>query len=382
MTKNSAKVYFPGLNGLRFIAAAMVVVSHVELYGFNFNFHTLGIEALFTIGDVAVIFFFVLSGFLITYLLFKEKDTMGTVSVKDFYMRRILRIWPLYYLLLILGFLILPNIAFMDTGNLSHMMHKYFWPQLILNIFLLPNLGRACFTALPFNGMAWSIGVEEQFYFIWPILIKKSKKPLKVIIMIIIAYIMCFFGAREVKHIFTNYAISSFTNYLPNIIGYIQIDCMAIGAIGAYLLFYNKRLIQFVFSPLFQFITFVGIFIIIFFYNNKLFSNEIASFFFCSLIINVAANKNTFLKLENKVFHYLGKISYGIYMYHSIIIIAMVNLFRKFHLGHNIIEILGLHLLCLIITVGISAVSYRYFENIFLKLKLKRTKVLSGDNVN
>ena len=119
------KVYFPGLNGLRFFAAFSVVVTHIELVKHFKGYPTLWVEnasdeltlthilqkIIFHAGGLGVYFFFVLSGFLITYLLLVEKAKTGTVAVKKFYWRRVLRIWPLYYLIVILGFFVIPYIT-------------------------------------------------------------------------------------------------------------------------------------------------------------------------------------------------------------------------------------------------------------------------------
>ena len=99
-------VYLPGLNGLRAIAALAVVVSHTTLalnqFGLDSNIFGTGQDGkpkgLDLAGD-GVSLFFTLSGFLITFLLLKEKET-GSLKVRNFYIRRILRIWPLYYLYL------------------------------------------------------------------------------------------------------------------------------------------------------------------------------------------------------------------------------------------------------------------------------------------
>lgn len=98
---NNKVVYLPGLNTIRFIAAFTVIINHIELFKRNFNqSNFLNIAAIFSMGRLGVVLFFVLSGFLITYLLLLEKDKFKTIDIKRFYIRRALRIWPLYYLLL------------------------------------------------------------------------------------------------------------------------------------------------------------------------------------------------------------------------------------------------------------------------------------------
>src|ERR1700761_1502238 len=102
--------FFEGLNPLRFFAAILVVMHHSETQRRKnglFNFEWLG---LFRNGGNAVTFFFVLSGFLITYLLLKENFETQTVSVRNFYIKRMLRIWPLYFLLVIIGCVLLPQV--------------------------------------------------------------------------------------------------------------------------------------------------------------------------------------------------------------------------------------------------------------------------------
>ena len=99
--------YLKGLDTLRAIAALIVVWGHIELLKRKKGFENL-IDKDFHIpsGHLAVVLFFVISGFLITYLLVKERDREGKISFKKFYLRRILRIWPLYYLIILLSFLL------------------------------------------------------------------------------------------------------------------------------------------------------------------------------------------------------------------------------------------------------------------------------------
>ena len=108
--ENSNKhVYFSGLTGLRFFAAFVVILCHVEEFKSIWNIretNTWDLHFFSLMGELGVTFFFVLSGFLITYLLLMEKERMGTIAIKQFYMRRVLRIVPLYYLIIFLGLFI------------------------------------------------------------------------------------------------------------------------------------------------------------------------------------------------------------------------------------------------------------------------------------
>ena len=102
--------HFKGLDSLRFFAAYLVVLHHAEQIRMTYGLFNLKQYSLFNNGGLAVTFFFVLSGFLISYLLLKEQFGKGTISVKKFYFRRVLRIWPLYFLLILIGTLLLPYI--------------------------------------------------------------------------------------------------------------------------------------------------------------------------------------------------------------------------------------------------------------------------------
>ncbi|MCA9073906.1 MAG: acyltransferase [Planctomycetaceae bacterium] len=109
------KVFFGGLNELRAVAAFSVVVHHVELYkarsGFPSLFDTSLAPLVMFLGEHGVNLFFVLSGFLITYLLLVERDDRGRIDTMRFYVRRTLRIWPLYYLLVLVTFFVVPFLA-------------------------------------------------------------------------------------------------------------------------------------------------------------------------------------------------------------------------------------------------------------------------------
>lgn len=159
------KIYFPNLNGLRFIAAFMVIIHHLEqmkfILGMN-NYWDNGFIAV--VGKLGVVLFFVLSGFLITYLLLAEEKFHGDISVKQFYVRRILRIWPLYFFVILLAFFVLPEIKFLSFG---YDYSNNFFIKFVLFVMMLPNLALAMGAAVPFVSQAWSVGTEEQFYLVW-----------------------------------------------------------------------------------------------------------------------------------------------------------------------------------------------------------------------
>ncbi len=107
----SNKIYFPGLNGLRFLAAISVVVVHLNQFKDYFGTASpIFLPKFLLNGNDAVTLFFVLSGFLITYLMFVEYQQTHDISVRSFYTRRILRIWPLYYFIVFIGFVGVPAI--------------------------------------------------------------------------------------------------------------------------------------------------------------------------------------------------------------------------------------------------------------------------------
>ncbi len=182
-------VYFPNLNALRFIAAFLVVVSHIEMYRGFFPIEThIHNPIISIIGKLGVVLFFVLSGFLITNLLFIEDTVQKSISIKNFYIRRILRIWPLYFLIIIL--FVLPYIdLFNIPGYDINATHTQFGWKLLVFFLLLPNLGLSIPLSFQHAAHTWSIGAEEQFYILWPWGIKYLKNKFLFMIIVIILYI-------------------------------------------------------------------------------------------------------------------------------------------------------------------------------------------------
>lgn len=338
---------------------------------------------IFNLGGLGVFFFFVLSGFLITYLLLTEKETTKTISIKEFYLRRICRIWPLYYLIFILGFFILPHFPQLHIPYLENDFNRYYKNQFWSYLLIFPNLGYAMHGPVPHIGHLWTIGIEEQFYLLWPILLKASKKILRLLLLLITGLVI--FKALVLFLSFT-YSDSSFIVGLKSFMAMLKIECMAIGGIGAYILFYKQNsVLNIIYTFWCHVLAWVSIPLLIYFTPEKLQNGNhiLYSISFLIIILNVAGNKKSFIKLENKIMYTLGSISYGIYMYH-LMIIPIILLFIKKNfaqIGNGLLFNAILYSTVILTTCLISFMSYNFFEKKFMTLKKKHAKIISGEPI-
>ena len=366
-------IYFPGLNGLRFLSALAVIITHVELTQDNLGLDNLWDNLLIhNLGGLGVSFFFVLSGFLITYLMIVEEERFKSFSVKSFYIRRIFRIWPLYFLILILGFFILPHFTYLPF--FSKNLEINFLPNLIIYLFIFPNIAFSIFPAVPLIGQSWSIGVEEQFYLIWPLIFKFFKNfNLNLLMKLLILFV-------SLKFIVLLFSLQIDSNWLLVVkknFAMLKFENMIIGAMGAVILKNKNKYIKYVLNNMALFFSVIGIFISLYFIPNYLRDglHILHALFFIIVILNVSSNPKSFLKLENKLFNFLGRISYGIYMYHLIIIYFTIKLLTIYDIYSKWL----LYSISILLTCIVSYISYIIFEKRFLKLKRKFT-ILKSTN--
>ncbi|SEO26734.1 Peptidoglycan/LPS O-acetylase OafA/YrhL, contains acyltransferase and SGNH-hydrolase domains [Mucilaginibacter gossypiicola] len=369
MIKKTEKVnYFENLDILRVFLALAVVIFHIpEISASVLHVHLYSDFAIFHKGTEAVFFFFTLSGFLITRLLLIERDVYSDINLKMFYLRRVLRIWPVYFAVIIVGILyyhiILPRLGIVSKANYS------IGEALLLCVFFLSNVFQRLFRPGSILSITWSIGVEEQFYLLWPLLFKKSSKGFILGFLIVLYLIIASYNFLNPGSILLKYRF--------------LFDFMIIGGVMALLIQkYEQILIPFFKSKLVLF-TFFVLFVLVFFTNvfNPISSlNEQLYHTVCGLIsigwIVTLAFSQPISAL--KKFTYLGKISYGIYMYHMI----MVNFVLFIVLKTKLAQVVNIPLLSIIInfsvialTLILSHLSYKYFETYFLSLKNKFTKV-------
>lgn len=367
-------VFYKNLNSLRFIAAVLVIIHHVEQNkGFNGlpNSFTQPVVTLF--GKLGVDIFFVLSGFLITSLLVIEQERYQRIAIGRFFMRRILRIWPLYFLIAILGLFVWPHVPAMHISQMTD-PREHFVPNILLIFFFMPNVQLLFYQSIAYQAQAWSIGVEEQFYLVWPFLMNfaRNKARLKKwVIGLLIAYLLIKLALYFVPVILNaHYKLQDYAEYLAFVF---QIDCMMIGALFGLLNFEDKakKLLTGKAVQIAAYLLTIGC--LAMGWEFAYFYWEVYGFLFGIIIINLVNTDTSIISLDFKWMDYLGKISYGMYMFHVIIINVIIRFFT-----HNSLLI---YPLTFALTIVISVLSYEFFEKPFLQWKSGFAKVQSGGNV-
>lgn len=362
-------IYFSGLNGIRAIAALAVLFAHTSqaltLFGLesvDFGTYEDGKPKSFELAQYGVTLFFVLSGFLITYLLLEEKK-IGSINIRNFYIRRVLRIWPLYY-----GYLIIWGItSFIFKLNIGS---NAIW----LYIFMAANVPLILGFPITYLEHYWSLGVEEQFYSFWPWIIKKSRNVLKIVfsIFLFLISLKVFFRFFDIKY---NNGITSIPYEFIHIT---RFHCMLVGAIGAILYFQRSKFLLRIANNLFSQILVWSVLILVGLNKFHVFSfldNEIFSVFALVLIIGQIEKEKRIINLDIKIADFIGKISFGIYVIHPLIIFYLSRII-SFN-NKSIFSYLELYLLVFSSTILCAYLSYNYFEKYFLKIKHGYSTVVS-----
>ena len=370
MDNSRLKMYLPGLNSLRFFAASVVIMSHIELFKMKWqlpNFYNVRIIEI--IGGLGVDFFFVLSGFLITYLLLLEEKQIGTISLGKFYLRRILRIWPLYLVFILLVFFLLPAINYPSIPGLN--ISDDFLDRLVLFIVMMPNVSKAFYDFVPYGGVAWSVGVEEQFYLFWPIFLMFTKKKLKLILYMIVLL----FGIKVILFVYSFYSHSTlFFQGLINLVVMTRFDIMGIGALGAFLVVTKSRYLFYLYSKRIQLAAYGLMLPTLFIFQGKLDGviHHVMSLIFLIIILNISTNKMSIINVEYSWLNYFGRLSYGMYMYHMIVIGGVLDFVSIWNFEDNLIAFnVIIYCLVFLLTMLFSSISYHFYERPFLRLKDK-----------
>jgi len=361
-------IHLPGLNGIRAIAAIAVVISHTTLalgsFGLVATIFGSGGQGgpkglLLAAGGVSM--FFALSGFLITYLLSLEKEKTREINIRNFYLRRIFRIWPLYYLFIASCLLTYTafNIQY-DAGPLP------------FYIFLLANVPLIIGQTMPFMTHLWSIGVEEQFYLFWPWLARvTTDKLLKLtIVMIVCLYVLklMFYVLFRKFGIETPYTAINVTRF----------HIMLIGAAGALLYYKNSSYLKYATNIYTQMAcwTLMGLLVINRFNISSLVDNEIIALVTVAIILAQINRTNMIIDLDRGAMDFLGKISYGIYVIHPLVIFVLAQNLPTFH-ESTLANYLFVYAAVMALTIGLSYLSYRFYEKRFILMKSRFSTIKS-----
>lgn len=346
------KVRIKNLDTFRAIAALIVLIVHTE--GVRWSNFGHSVFDCVPSGHLSVILFFVISGFLISFLLSEEKKNYGVISLKDFYVRRILRIWPLYYLILLLSVLVL---SYEPTAR-----------AIVYAVSICPNIPRAFrsdeWGASP---QIWSIGVENQFYIFFPLLVFfLSRKQLYTFLLLFIAvytvlpHFIDFINVRTI-----NSAVLMDFNF--KFYADCKFNSLAVGCLAGLILSDKSSILKLLYNRyLFYASTMAAIVIWGLNLNVCGYTDEIMTLFFAIIILNVCTNSDLNITFENRVTKFLGKISYGIYMWHYIVIMLTYKLLP---VQDTTLWNLVIHTIVFAVTILVAWLSFETYEKFFLNLK-------------
>lgn len=367
-------MYYPKLDSIRCFAVLAVIFAHM----FQIWTWERGTFDLFPLGNVGVVTFFVLSGFLITKLLLDEPTGQPVgASFKNFYMRRTLRIFPIYYLYLLVVF----------SFNLGDIHNTGVWPWLYLTNQHIYNTGQW----ITFNSPLWSLSMEEQFYLVWPFVVLFLREKPRALAATLTA--ICALGILTRLYLFLGLG---YTNTTPHIevFTFTNVDFLAAG--GMLALVYRtcgERICKYG-VPLLV----VGL--VMYYATVKLTdaSTALAAIYWslgkfgiavaaAGLILYSLHSNPRYTLLHNPVTTHLGKISYGMYLYHNLFVFyyreiaALVGFDPTMGIAYDpntnmlsdwtlpwLSKLPGV-VICLVLVIGVAELSYRVIERPLLRLK-------------
>lgn len=341
--------YHKELDGVRGIAALMVMFFHFVIPPTS-NPILLGIKKIMVFGQTGVSLFFVLSGFLITRILIASKGSEKYFV--NFYIRRSLRIFPLYFLFLGIWYFVLPLIYQLPIVDFKLQWYYWVYMQDFAMTFNWPSSG---------PGHFWSLAVEEHFYLFWPLLIYYLDKRGIVVASILVIVISLLVRVLLVKN---HYEVFYLT--------FSRMDELAVGALLA-ILEVNKKLTsensnKFILLFVVVMVPTIALWVL----NNSSGNQTLQVFKFILLSVGyfsligyiITVRHNSLIKkiFSGTALRFTGKVSYGLYVYHPVCFV----LFSKFVGSQSLaLNFFGSFLFAYVV----ATLSYYLFEQHFLKLK-------------
>ena len=356
------RIKYPSINGLRAISIILVIIGHIKIkedifLNANKIIFLQPITSFLSDSHLGVNVFFVISGFLITSLLSAEETNTKKISVKKIYFRRILRIFPAYYFLLLIYFLLQLS-GYLKIGSYEWLtaltFTKYFnW------------------TSDWYTSHGWSLSIEEHFYLFWPLVFIfgiKFRKRIALFLVFLVPLIRWCLYFPKVNILFCS--IFPNINSLFELTFFGRIDAIALGCIFA---LYKDQIITII-SPHWNKIFYSSIFTILFLRYMPYFTNmvhlniiwgplglmhgSIANLAIALILMySVFGPKGLWYKfLNTRILNYIGILSYSIYLW------------QQLFLGYSLISFSSLFL-NLVFILAVAIFSYHCIEKPFLNLK-------------
>ncbi len=375
VAESAERFYLPELDVLRFFAFLGVFADHIgsRLYAMG-SLSDPTLHTVFRAGGFGVDLFFALSSYLITSLLLRERAQTGTVDMRSFLARRILRIWPLYFFFLGFAF-VLSTISAPFAVRPAYFVAFAFF----VGNFAMGSLGPLNILIYPL----WSVSVEEQFYLSWPWAVRKMRA--RALAMCAIGLLIAATLARLILSIRGNFGKPVWYNTFS------RLDPIAVGILLA--MVPGERLraalgrgarIAVIFAAVITFALvsyYCPIFEPTITTRQQLCAYPIAALACAALLVAVIGIGHTDITSGPvRALAWLGKISYGLYVYHGLAIaLAEMICFPPNRRTARAREALmgPFALLALALTVLVAAASYRILEAPFLRLKSRFTLVAS-----
>lgn len=336
--------HIPALDGLRAVAVFLVIIGH---FGF-----------VMVPGGHGVMIFFVLSGFLITWLLLKENERTGTISLGAFYKRRTLRIFPAFY-----AYWLMMVALLVATGR------AVLWPHAWSALFYTSNYYSAI-NGDPNNGFShtWSLAIEEQFYLLWPFLFLMLRGNLRRMTIFLAGLI----GAVWIHRAILCYGFNIDQAYIYAAFD-TRLDELMVGCLLAVLLKRGSlaRVWQAISSNvLLPFATIAALAISIYAgeaYIDRyrdVFGFAIEPLLFAILIVQMIAlnSTRTWGWTEWQAIKFLGRISYSLYLYQQLTLHAVRHALEAYPV---IVQLFA----AISVTIVLATISHYLIERPFLKLK-------------
>jgi peptidoglycan/LPS O-acetylase OafA/YrhL len=366
--------HVPVLDGLRGLAILLVLFRHTVRYMGPDNLVDQAVSSLMNIGWAGVDLFFVLSGFLITGILYDSKG--GQHYFRNFYIRRALRIFPLYYGFLALLFLVLPQFYEYHGGRFGTLLENQHWYWTYM-VNVLASVASTSSTPLNTTHL-WSLAVEEQFYIVWPAVVLLCTRRVLVAVcawMVVaslavrMALIYADGGGNDAAYMLMPARMDTLalgallallardSGGLPRLMRWARWGAVLSGGIIALLIGANLGLKQYDVTT--QTVGYTGI--------------AVLATCVLALVLDARPGSRTYRAFDQGWLRALGKYSYAIYLFHY----PLLNYFRYVYRMREVPELLGSAIpaqFALTLTVSVASfvlawLSWHLYEKHFLKLK-------------